>query len=86
MEHPDGRCAILEIGGFWTPEYLAAELMKIREVEADNFVLAISERLDRASEEFGVVPDGVLWFKTGVHVYDMVELAETFASTPGATT
>ena len=79
IEHPDGRRAILEIVGFWTPEYLDAKLAKIREVEADNFVLAVSERLDCASEEFGQTADRVLWFKTGIHVYDVVELAETFA-------
>jgi predicted nuclease of restriction endonuclease-like RecB superfamily len=81
IEHPDGRRAILEIVRFWTPEYLDAKLEKIRAVEADNFVLAVSERLDCASEEFGSVADRVLWFKTGIHVYDVVELAERYALT-----
>jgi predicted nuclease of restriction endonuclease-like RecB superfamily len=44
IEHPDGRRAILEVVGFWTPEYLESKLAKIRQVEADNFVLAVSER------------------------------------------
>ncbi|TKX73004.1 DUF790 family protein [Halorubrum sp. GN11GM_10-3_MGM] len=82
IKHPDGRRAILEIVGFWTPEYLDAKLKKIRQVEADNFVLAVSERLDCASEEFGGASDRLLWFKTGVHVYDVVELAEQFAVSP----
>jgi len=38
IEHPDGRRAILEIVGFWTPEYLESKISKIRQVEADNFV------------------------------------------------
>jgi len=80
IEHPDGRRAILEIVGFWTPEYLDAKLEKIRQVETDNFVLAVSERLDCASEEFGRAADRVLWFKTGIHVYDVVELAEQYAT------
>ncbi|WP_458190614.1 DUF790 family protein [Haladaptatus sp. NG-WS-4] len=80
IEHPDGRRAILEIVGFWTPEYLEAKLKKIRQVEAENFVLAVSERLDCASEEFGGVADRVLWFKTGIHVYDLVEMAEQYAT------
>jgi predicted nuclease of restriction endonuclease-like RecB superfamily len=79
IEHPDGRRAILEIVGFWTPEYLDAKLEKIRKVEADNFVLAVSERLDCASEEFGRTADRILWFKTGIHVYDLVELADSVA-------
>ncbi|ELZ40815.1 hypothetical protein C463_14525 [Halorubrum californiense DSM 19288] len=82
IKHPDGRRAILEIVGFWTPEYLDAKLKKIRQVEADNFVLAVSERLDCASEEFGGASDRLLWFKTGGHVYDVVELAEQFAVSP----
>ena len=77
IEYPDGRRAILEIVGFWTLEYLESKLAKIRQVVADNFVLAVSERLDCASEEFGRTADRVLWFKTGTHVYDIVNLAET---------
>ena len=80
IEHPDGRRAIIEIVGFWTPEYLASKLAKIRQVEADNFVLAVSERLDCADEDFGDAADRVLWFKSGIHVYDVVELAEEYAS------
>ncbi|WP_331234232.1 DUF790 family protein [Natronorarus salvus] len=80
IEHPDGRRAILEVVGFWTPEYLESKLEKIRQVDADNFILAVSERLDCSSEEFGSAADRVLWFKTGIHVYDLVELAETYAS------
>ena len=80
IEHPDGRRAVLEMVGFWTPEYLDSKLKKIRQVNADNFILAVSERLDCASEEFGSAADRVLWFKTGVHVYDVVDLAETYAS------
>jgi len=80
IEHPDGRRAILEIVGFWTPEYLTSKLAKIRQVEADNLVLAVSERLDCSDEDFGDAADRVLWFKTGMHVYDVVELAEEYAS------
>ena len=80
IEHPDGRRAILEIVGFWTPEYLDAKLEKIRQVEAANFVIAVSEHLDCAKEEFGSASDRVLWFKTGVHVYDVVDLAEQYAT------
>jgi predicted nuclease of restriction endonuclease-like RecB superfamily len=71
----------LEIVGFWTPEYLDAKLAKLRQVDAENFVLAVSERLECASEEFGSAGDRVLWFKTGIHVYDVVDLAEQSAVT-----
>jgi predicted nuclease of restriction endonuclease-like RecB superfamily len=79
VEHPDGRRAILEIVGFWTPEYLDEKLVKIRDAEVENLILAVSERLDCASEDFGTAADRVLWFKTGIHVYDVVELADAYA-------
>ena len=82
LEHPDGRRAILEIVGFWTPEYLSEKLAKIRAAELDNLLLAVSERLDCASEDFGTAAERVLWFKTGIHVYDVVDLAEAYAVTP----
>ncbi|MFB1064157.1 DUF790 family protein [Natrinema sp. H-ect4] len=80
VEHPDGRRAVLEIVGFWTPEYLEEKLSKIRAADIDNLVVAVSERLDCAEEDFGEAADRVLWFKTGIHVYDVVELMEEYAA------
>lgn len=83
LEHPDGRRAVLEIVGFWTPEYLEEKLEKIRTAEINNLIVAVSERLDCAEEDFGEEADRVLWFKTGMHVYDVVELAEEYATSVG---
>lgn len=80
FEHPDGRQAILEIVGFWTPEYLSEKLAKIRTAELDNLIVAVSEQLDCAEEDFGAAADRVLWFKTGSHVYDVVVLAKEYAA------
>mgnify|MGYP002761199418 FL=1 len=79
IEHPDGRRVILEIVGFWTPEYLSEKLAKIREADAANLVVAVSERLDCSADDFEGMDDRVLWFKSGIHVYDLVELAEEYA-------
>jgi predicted nuclease of restriction endonuclease-like RecB superfamily len=79
VEHPDGRRAILEIMGFWTPEYLEKKLGKVRQSDADNLVIAISERLDCTSEDIDLAAERLLWFKTGIHVYDVVDLAEKYA-------
>jgi predicted nuclease of restriction endonuclease-like RecB superfamily len=78
IEHPDGRRVILEIVGFWTPEYLTEKLEKIRAADVDNLVLAVSERLGCAEEDFGAAADRVLWFKTGIHVYDVVDLTKDY--------
>ena len=81
LEHPDGRRVVFEIVGFWTPEYLDEKLGKIRDADRDNLIVAVSERLDCSSEDFAGMDDcRVLWFKSGIHVYDVVELAEEYAS------
>ena len=80
IEHPDGRRVLFEIVGFWTPEYLDEKLGKIRDADRDNLIVAVSERLDCSSEDFAGMDDRrVLWFKSGIHVYDVVELAEEYA-------
>jgi len=79
IEHPDGRRAVLEIMGFWTPEYLSKKLAKLRDADTDNLVVAVSERLDCSADDFEGLDDRVLWFKSGIHVYDLVELAEKHA-------
>ncbi len=79
IEHPDGRRVLFEIVGFWTPEYLTEKLGKIRDADRDNLIIAVSERLDCSSEDFEGMDDRVLWFNSGIHVYDVVELAENYA-------
>jgi hypothetical protein len=79
IEHPDGRRAIFEIVGFWTPEYLNEKLAKIREADLDHLLVAVSERLECSADDFNGASDRVLWFKSGIHVYDVVELAEAHA-------
>ena len=79
LKHPDGRRVLFEIVGFWTPEYLDEKLGKIRDADRDNLIVAVSERLDCSSEDFAGMDDRVLWFKSGIHVYDVVELAEEYA-------
>jgi predicted nuclease of restriction endonuclease-like RecB superfamily len=79
IEHPDGRRVLFEIVGFWTPEYLDEKLAKIRDADCDTLIVAVSERLDCSAEDFEGIDDRVLWFKSGIHVYDVVELAEDYA-------
>jgi predicted nuclease of restriction endonuclease-like RecB superfamily len=84
LEHPDGRRAILEVVGFWTPEYLDAKLTKIQEADLDHLLIAVSERLECSADDFEGASERLLWFKSGIHVYDMVELAEAHALKGGA--
>ena len=58
-------------------------LVKVRQADVENLVLAVSEELDCTSEDIDLAADRVLWFKTGIHVYNVVDLAEECAVQAG---
>jgi len=49
LVHPDGRSALLEIVGYWRPEYLRKKFSQVRQSGCENLILAISERLNPVS-------------------------------------
>ncbi|MFZ5479345.1 MAG: DUF790 family protein [Myxococcota bacterium] len=53
-----GRRCLLEIVGFWTPEYLSTKLDRLRRAGAEHLVLCIDE--DRACEAGSLPPGAVL--------------------------
>ena len=65
LVHPDGRVFLLEIVGYWRPEYLQKKFAQVRKSDCDNLILAVSERLNL--EKAGVKIKGtlakVVWFK-----------------------
>jgi predicted nuclease of restriction endonuclease-like RecB superfamily len=63
--HPDGRDFLLEIVGYWRPEYLQKKFAQVRRSECDNLILAISERLnlEKAGVKVENVPAKIIWFK-----------------------
>ncbi len=65
LVHPDGRTFLLEIVGYWRPEYLQKKFSQVRRAECDNLILAISERLnlEKAGVKVSDVPAKVIWFK-----------------------
>jgi hypothetical protein len=65
LVHPDGRTYLLEIIGYWRPEYLQRKFSQVRRAECDNLILAISERLnlDKAGVKVENVPAKIVWFK-----------------------
>lgn len=65
LVHPDGREFLLEIVGYWRPEYLHKKFAQVRRSECDNLILAISERLnlDKAGIKVENVPAKIIWFK-----------------------
>ncbi len=65
LVHPDGRSYLLEIVGYWRPEYLRKKFSQVRQSNCDNLILAISERLnlEKAGVKVSDTPALTLWFK-----------------------
>ena len=65
LVHPDGRSCLLEIVGYWRPEYLRKKFAQVRRAARDDIILAVSARLNL--ERAGVTRDDiaarVVWFK-----------------------
>jgi predicted nuclease of restriction endonuclease-like RecB superfamily len=68
LVHPDGRSVLLEIVGYWRPEYLRKKFAQVRRAGREDLILAISERLnlERAGVKRDDIPVPVVWFKDRV--------------------
>jgi uncharacterized protein len=78
LVHPDGRTFLLEIVGYWRPEYLQRKFSQVRRSECDNLILAISERLnlEKAGVKVKDVPVKVVWFKDKLSPKAVLEVLE----------
>lgn len=65
LVHADGRTFLLEIVGYWRPEYLQKKFYQVRRAGRDDLILAISERLnlEKAGVKLNDVPARIVWFK-----------------------
>jgi uncharacterized protein len=65
LVHPDGRSFLLEIVGYWRPEYLRKKFSQVRQSGCDHLILAISKRLnlEKAGVQLGNTPAQIIWFK-----------------------
>lgn len=76
LVHPDGRDFLLEIVGFWRPDYLQKKFYQVRRSGSDNLILAISERLnlEKAGVKFQEVPARIIWFKDKLSAKAVLEV------------
>lgn len=81
LVHPDGRSYILEIVGYWRPEYLQKKFAQIRKSGCQNLILAISERLnlEKAGVKASDLPCAVIWFKDKLLPKSVLEVLEKSA-------
>ena len=84
LRHADGREALVEIVGFWTPEYLEEKVRKIVAARLDNLVLvvfrglAVGAKLDELAAAVG--EDRVVWFASTPKAAEVVRAAERCAT------
>ncbi len=70
FRHHDGRQVLLEIVGFWTPEYLAHKRDTLVRFREHPILLAVAESVAKASSE---IPDDTIRYKTTLRVNDVME-------------
>jgi predicted nuclease of restriction endonuclease-like RecB superfamily len=63
--HPDGRSLLLEIVGYWRPDYLKKKFAQVRQSGRDDLILAVSERLnlEKAGIDLRQISTPIVWFK-----------------------
>ena len=86
LRHVDGREALLEIVGFWTPEYLEAKARKIAAARVGTLILVVYRGLAvggaATALETAVGADRIVWFTARPRAGDVVKAAEQWATVP----
>jgi len=70
FRHDDGRQVLLEIVGFWTPEYLDAKVQSLRAFADQHILLAAAEP---ARQRLAQWPDEVIPYKTAISIQAVLE-------------
>lgn len=78
LVHPDGRQYLLEIVGYWRPEYLRKKFAQVRKADCDSLILAVSERLslEKAGVKLADVPVKIIWFKNKLNPKAVLDCLE----------
>ncbi|MBE2270225.1 MAG: DUF790 family protein [Anaerolinea sp.] len=76
----DGRRVLIEIVGFWHPEYLKRKLEKVRAARQHNLLLLVYEHVNLTEQALSDVPAEVLYFKTKPVLKDVMAAVERIAS------
>jgi predicted nuclease of restriction endonuclease-like RecB superfamily len=65
LVHPEKGEFLLEIIGYWRPEYLKKKFYQLQKANVSNIIIAISERLnlEKAGVNFNTLNIKTVWFK-----------------------
>jgi predicted nuclease of restriction endonuclease-like RecB superfamily len=70
LRHDDGRTVLLELVGFWTPEYLQAKFQTLRTFQDRPILVAVAES---ASRRLGELPPEAIRFKNALRPEDVLD-------------
>ncbi len=76
FRHTDGRTALLEIVGFWRPDYLEKKIRKLKQSGREDMVVAVSASLNVGEEDFKDVPGSVFFFKNRINPQEVITRLE----------
>ena len=83
LRHADGREALVEIVGFWTPEYLEAKIRKVEASQLGHLVLVVFRGLavgaTAAALEARLGVDRVVWFRDRPKAAEVLRVVERVA-------
>ena len=81
LVHPDGRSVLLEIVGYWRPEYLRKKFSQVTQAQRNDLILAVSERLnlEKAGVKVQDIPVPVIWFKSKLLAKSVLSELEQFS-------
>src|SRR5207244_1591995 len=75
----DGRRALIELVGFWHPDYLRRKVEKVRAANCRNLILVVYEGVNLAADRLRDVPGEVLYFKNKPVLKDVMAAVESTA-------
>jgi predicted nuclease of restriction endonuclease-like RecB superfamily len=78
FQHQSGLRVLMEVVGFWTPEYLAAKLKTLRVFQDRNILLVISNTLDLPGDEaqdatYRKLTVDSIRYKTSIRIDDVLD-------------
>ncbi|HEY3449459.1 MAG TPA: DUF790 family protein [Myxococcales bacterium] len=81
LRHEDGTEVLLEIVGFWTPEYLAAKRATLQRFRDRRILVAVAEA---NVKEGAAIPEGFLTYKTALKLEPVLAALQRLRAGAGA--
>ena len=78
----DGRRVLIEIVGFWHPEYLRRKVEKVRAANRPDLLLLVYEGVNLAETALQDIPSGVLYFVNKPVLKDVMAMVEAMSANP----